>query len=313
MSAAPREAELALFAPRLARRRVASAIFLVFCILATLVALAVLAALLGRVFAQGWEFIRPEFFTRSESRLAPFTSGIRSGLWGTIWVMGLTTLFAIPLGVGAAVYLHEYAAKNWWNRFIELNIANLAGVPSIVYGLLGLTIFVRLMNQFVAGLGVPDSANPFGRTVLAAALTMTLMVLPVIIIAAREALVAVPESIRLASYAMGATRWQTVWHHVLPAAVPGIITGVILALSRAIGEAAPLIVVGAVAFRTDIPSGLSSGFTVLPIQIFDWMGEAQMDVYQPLAAAAIIVLLGVLFFLNGVCVILRAWQTRRLS
>lgn len=303
----------ARFAPRLAQRRMYSVIFSVFCILATLIALGVLAALIGRVLVQGWPYLQPSFLANFESRLAPESTGIRSGLWGTIWVMGLTTLFSIPLGVGAAVYLHEFARKNTVSHFIELNIANLAGVPSIVYGLLGLTLFVRLMNQFASGVGVPEAANPFGRTVLAASLTMTLMVLPVIIIAAREALVAVPDSIRQASYAMGATRWQTVWHHVLPAAVPGILTGVILSLSRAIGEAAPLIVVGAVAFTHEIPSGLGSGFTVLPIQIYDWMGEPQMDIYQPLSAAAIIVLLMILFVMNGICVVLRAWQTKRLS
>jgi phosphate transport system permease protein len=301
------------FAPRLGQRRLYGVIFSIFCILATVIALGVLAALIGRVVMQGWEHLRPSFLTSFVSRKRPETTGIRSGLWGTIWVMGLTTLFSIPLGVGAAVYLHEFSRKNSLTRLIDLNIANLAGVPSIVYGLLGLTLFVRLMNQFAGGVGIPEAANPFGRTVLAASLTMTLMVLPVIIIGAREALVAVPDSIRQASYAMGATRWQTVWHHVLPAATPGILTGVILSLSRAIGEAAPLIVVGAVAFTHEVPSGLGSGFTVLPIQIYDWMGEPQMGIYQPLSAAAIIVLLMILFVMNGVCVFLRAWQTKRLS
>lgn len=303
----------ASFRPRLARRRMYGVLFCIFCIVATLIALGVLAALIGRVVVQGWPHLRFDFLTNFESRLNPENTGIQSGLWGTIWVMGLTTLFSIPLGVGAAVYLNEFARKGMVQRFIELNISNLAGVPSIVYGLLGLTLFVRLVNQFVTFIGVPESANPFGRTVLAASLTMTLMVLPVIIIAAREALLAVPDSIRQASYAMGATRWQTVWHHVLPAAVPGILTGVILSLSRAIGEAAPLIVVGAVAFTRETPSGLGSGFTVLPIQIYDWMAEPQMGIYQPLSAAAILVLLMILFAMNGVCVVLRAWQTKRLS
>lgn len=301
------------FAPQLARRRMYGLIFSFFCIVATILALGVMAALIGQVLVQGWPHLKLSFLTHFESRLTPQATGIKSGLWGTIWVMGLTTLFSIPLGVGAAVYLNEFARKGFFNRFIELNIANLAGVPSIVYGLLGLTIFVRLMNQFVSAVGVPESANPFGRTVLAASLTMTLMVLPVIIIASREALLAVPDSIRQASYAMGATRWQTVWHHVLPAAVPGILTGVILSLSRAIGEAAPLIVVGAVAFTHEVPHGPGSGFTVLPIQIFGWMGESRTDIYQPLSAAAIIVLLMILFIMNGICVALRAWQTKRLS
>jgi phosphate transport system permease protein len=204
--------------------------------------------------------------------------------------MGLTAAFAVPIGIGAALYLEEYASRNWLNRIIQTNIANLAGVPSIVYGILGLALFVRTMS--------------LGRSVLAGSLTMALLVLPIVIIASQEALRAVPSSLREAAYGVGASRWQVVFHQVLPAAMPGILTGIILALSRAIGEAAPLIMIGALAFVPFVPHSPMDGFTVLPIQIFNWASRPQAAFGKD-AAAAIIVLLAVLLSMNAIAIILR--------
>jgi phosphate transport system permease protein len=300
-----------LFVPRLGRRRASGRIFAALCVLTSLLSVAVLAVLLGRVLLDGLPYVSWAFLSRTASQLRPELSGIAPALWGTVWVMGLTALFAIPLGVGAAVYLNEYARTSRLSRLIELNIANLAGVPSIVYGLLGLTLFVRLGSQIVEWLHAPT--NPFNRSVLSGALTMTLLVLPVVIIAAREALAAVPDSTRHAAYALGATRWQTVWSHVLPAALPGILTGLILSLSRAIGEAAPLIVLGGVAYISSGPTGLDSPFTALPIQIYDWSAQPNPIFRERLAAAASIVLLAVLFLMNATSVALRAWQQGKRS
>jgi phosphate transport system permease protein len=236
------------------------------------------------------------FFTNFPSNLYPREkAGIKHALHGTVWLIVLTGLIAVPLGVSAAVYLQEYARENRLTRFIHLNISNLAGVPSIVYGILGLAVFVRTMA--------------LGRSVIAGALTMSLLILPVIIIAARESLSAVPNSIRLAAYALGATRWQVVRHHVLPAAVPGIMTGIILSLSRAIGEAAPLIMLGALNYMAFVPTGLTSPFTVLPIQIFEWTSRPQPE-FHHLAAAAIIVLLAVLLTMNAVAIGIRMYQQK---
>jgi phosphate transport system permease protein len=207
--------------------------------------------------------------------------------------MGLVALIAFPLGVAAAVYLEEYAARSWVQSVIQTNIANLAGVPSIVYGILGLAVFVRWMFALTGG-----------RSVLSGALTISLLVLPVIIIAGQEAIRAVPGSIREASYGLGATRWQTVRHHVLPNALPGIMTGTILALSRAIGETAPLIMMGALTFIAFVPEGPRDAFTVLPIQIFNWASRPQ-DEFRNLAAAAIIVLLVLLLSMNALAIWLR--------
>jgi phosphate transport system permease protein len=255
----------------------------------------VLGALLWHICRQGAELLSVHFLTSYESTLEPLTSGIKAPLWGTIWLMALTTILTVPVGVAAAVYLEEYASQNRLTRFIHLNIANLAGVPSVVYGLLGLTVFVRWCA--------------FGRSVLAGAAALALLVLPVVIIASREGLVAVPKSLREAAYAVGATRWQAIRHHVLPAALPGILTGVILALSRAIGEAAPLIVVGAVAYIRAVPSGLRAPFSAMPIKIFNW-SELAAPEFVRLAGAAILVLLGVLLSMNAVAVGIRAWQQR---
>jgi len=228
----------------------------------------------------------------------PDLAGAQSAIMGTIWVVGMTALITIPLGVGAAVYLEEYADRDrWWNRLIELNIQNLAAVPSIVYGILGLAFFVR------GFLGL-------GQTVLAAALTLALLVLPIVIISSREAIRAVPDSIRQGALALGATQWQTISRQVLPAAIPGMATGSILALSRAIGEAAPLVLLGGLTFITFNPEGLDSPFTVLPIQIFNWIGRPQEE-FKVLAAAAIVVLLLLLVAMNAVAILLRNKYQRK--
>jgi phosphate transport system permease protein len=228
----------------------------------------------------------------------PELAGAQSAIMGTIWVVGLTAVITIPLGVGAAVYLEEYADRDrWWNRLIELNIQNLAAVPSIVYGILGLAFFVR------GFLGL-------GQTVLAAALTLALLVLPIVIISSREAIRAVPDSIRQGALALGATQWQTIWRQVLPAAIPGMATGSILALSRAIGEAAPLVLLGGLTFITFNPEGLDSAFTVLPIQIFNWIQRPQ-DEFRVLAAAAIVVLLVLLVAMNAAAILLRNKYQRK--
>lgn len=223
----------------------------------------------------------------------PHEAGVRTALLGSLWVILITVAFAFPIGVGAAIYLEEYASRSRLNQIIETNVRNLAGVPSIIYGLLGLAIFVRAL------VGITD-----GRTLLSAGLTMALLILPVIIINAQEALRAVPSSIREASYGMGATKWQTVWNQVLPAAMPGILTGTILAMSRAIGETAPLIVIGASTFIIFDPSGPLSKFTALPIQIYQWTSRPQAQ-FRDIAAAAIIVLLVLLLTLNATAIILR--------
>ncbi len=255
------------------------------------VALATLVALVAQVALKGAGSLSGHFFTDYASSF-PENAGIRAALLGTLWLMGVCAAFIIPVGVATAVYLEEYAdGTKWWNRFIEVNIQNLAAVPSIIYGILGLAFLVR---------------GPFGmgRVVLAGGLTLALLVLPVVIIAAREAIRAVPPSIREGSMALGATQWQTIWKQVLPAAVPGIATGVILALSRAIGETAPLILVGAPIFIAFDPSGLNSPFTVLPLQAFNWISQPQSE-FKDLAAAAILVLLGVLLLMNALAIWLR--------
>ncbi len=243
------------------------------------------------------------FISNAQSSF-PELAGVRTAIIGTLWIMTLTMAIAFPLGVGAAIYLEEYAASgNWLEKIIETNIRNLAGVPSIIYGLLGLAIFVRILEQITSGafMGVTESN---GRTILSASMTMALLVLPVIIISSQEAIRAVPSSIREASYGLGATRWQTIWRQVLPAAMPGILTGTILSLSRAIGETAPLILIGASAVIFVDPSGPFSKFTALPIQIWQWTARPQEE-FRNLAAAAIIVLLGLLLLMNSAAIILR--------
>jgi phosphate transport system permease protein len=260
-----------------------------FGLLVTLLALAALATLLYDIVRDGAPRLSWQFITSIPSRRAQ-EAGIYTALIGSIYVIGLTALLAIPFGIAAAVHLEEYGGRGWVSRVIEVNISNLAGVPSIIYGLLGLGLFVR-------GLGL-------GRSVLAGACTLAVLVLPVVILATREAVRAVPNSIREASYALGATKLQTIGRQVLPAAFPGILTGVILALSRAIGETAPLITIGALTYIPFVPQDIWSQFTVLPIQIFNWISRPQAA-FAENAAAGILVLLILLLVMNAVAIVLR--------
>lgn len=243
----------------------------------------------------------------------PLYAGVRTAILGSLYVIAITILVAFPIGIGAAIYLQEYATDNGLNRLIQTNINNLAGVPSIIYGMLGLAIFVRGLGLLTSGalLGAPDADPNSGRTILSAGLTMALLILPVIIINAQEAIKAVPGSIREAAYGVGATKWQTVWHHVLPNAIPGILTGTILAMSRAFGETAPLIIVGASTYITFDPNGIFSKFTTLPIQIYQWTSRPQAE-FRNIAAAAIIVLMAMLLSLNAVAILVRNRYSRRL-
>jgi phosphate transport system permease protein len=256
-------------------------------------------------------WINPGFITRPQSS-NPVIAGIRTALLGSLWTILFTILVAFPLGVGAAIYLEEYARDNWLNRLIQTNINNLAGVPSIIYGILGLAIFVRGLEPLTSGaiFGTVDPTTANGRTVLSAGFTLALLVLPIIIINAQEAIRAVPQSLRKASYGIGATKWQTVWSHVLPNAMPGILTGTILAISRAIGETAPLVVIGASTFITFDPTSPFSKFTTLPIQIYQWTSRPQAE-FRNLAAAAILVLLALLLSLNAVAIVLRNRLSRK--
>ncbi|MDQ4130399.1 MAG: phosphate ABC transporter permease PstA [Actinomycetota bacterium] len=256
-----------------------------------------LAVLLVHVFVEGLPRLNGDLLTNFPSS-RPAAAGAQSAIIGTIWVISIVAATCIPVGVGAAIYLEEYAdPQRWWNRLLELNIQNLAAVPSIVYGILGLAFLVR----GIFGLG---------QTVLAGALTLSLLVLPIVIISAREAIRAVPSSIREGSLALGATQWQTIRRQVLPAAIPGMATGSILALSRAIGEAAPLILLGALTFITFNPEGLDSFFTVLPIQIFNWISRPQEE-FRVLAAAAIVILLVILLTMNAAAIYLRNRYQRK--
>jgi len=250
-------------------------------------------------------WIRGDLIMRSQSSEAS-TAGIRTAVLGSLWTILFTILFAFPLGVGAAIYLEEYAKDNWLNRLIQTNINNLAGVPSIIYGILGLAIFVRALEPLTSGalFGFVDPTTANGRTILSAGLTLGLLVLPLVIINAQEAIRAVPQSLRKASYGLGATKWQTIWAHVLPNALPGILTGTILAISRAIGETAPLVVVGASTAITFDPTSPFSKFTTLPIQIYQWTSRPQSE-WRHLAAATIIFLLVLLLCLNAAAIILR--------
>jgi phosphate transport system permease protein len=259
------------------------------CILACLL---VLVVLLVQIFDDGVGSLSMNFLTDAPSRIDPESSGIGPALTGTLWLMLVCTVFIIPVGVASAVYLEEYADRDrWFNRMIEVNIQNLAAVPSIVYGVLGLAFLVR-------------GPLSLGHVLLAGGLTLGLLVLPVLIVAGREAIRAVPPSIREGSMALGATKWQTIWKQVLPASLPGIATGAILSLSRAIGETAPLIVIGAAAFATASPTGIFDDVTALPIQIFSWISDPQPE-FKSLAAAGIIVLMVILLAMNAVAIWLR--------
>jgi phosphate transport system permease protein len=251
-----------------------------------------LATLLYDVARDGLPKLSVDFLTSFPSRILPQTSGIESAIYGTLWLMAICAVIVIPLGIATAVYLEEYGDRTkWWNRLIEVNIQNLAAVPSVVYGILGLAFIVR-------------GPLSLGRTVLAGGITIALLVLPVVIIVAREAIRAVPPSIREGSLALGATQWQTIWKQVLPGSIAGIATGVILALSRAIGETAPLLVIGAAVNPRFNPEGLGSAFTALPIQIFAWTQDPNRE-FVDLAAAAILVMMVVLLLMNSVAIFLR--------
>ncbi len=264
-------------------------------LLATSFGLIVLAILIYRIFTQGFGYLNLDFFTNFASR-RPADAGIKAAIFGTIWLMAVTGPVSIVLGVGCAIYLELYAKKNAFTRFIQMNISNLAGVPSIVFGLLGLTVFVRMMEM--------------GRSVLAGGLTMSLLILPIIVVASQEALRAVPKDMQEASYGMGATKWQTIRRVILPAAIPGILTGGILALSRAVGETAPLIMIGALTFVAFIPENILSGFTVMPIQIYNWTSRPQVA-FHDVAAAGIIVLLFMLILMNSIAIIIRNKFSKR--
>jgi phosphate transport system permease protein len=253
-------------------------------------------------------WLTPRFLVASMSS-TPELAGVRTALFGSLWIIAITILIAFPIGVGAAVYLEEYANRSLINRIIQTNIDNLAGVPSIVYGILGLAIFVRTLSGLTSGafFGM-DAGN--GRTILSAGLTMALLILPILIINAQEAIRAVPASLRQASYGLGATQWQTIWNHVLPYAFPGILTGTILAISRALGETAPLILVGASSLINKDPGSVFSFFTALPIQIYNWTARPQAE-FRNIAAAAIIVLLAVLLSLNSAAILLRNRLSKR--
>ncbi|MEZ0325094.1 MAG: phosphate ABC transporter permease PstA [Fimbriimonas sp.] len=278
-------------------RKAKDTVFAAACLMATLVAALVLVALLWSVVSQGLSRIRPDFFTSFTSRIAD-RAGIKAALMGTIWIVVLTGVIAIPIGVAAAVYLEEFAQrKSRWANLIEINISNLAGVPSILYGLLGLAAFVRWAD--------------LGRSVIAGALTMSLLILPTIILVTREALRAVPSSYRDGSLALGSTRWQSIRRVVLPSASPGILTGIILSLSRAMGETAPLLTIGAVSYISFVPKGLGDKFTILPMQVFEWSSRPQAGFHEA-AAAAIIVLLAVLLLLNSFAIVIRHRAASRL-
>jgi phosphate transport system permease protein len=254
-----------------------------------------------------------DFITSPQASDALY-AGVRTAILGSLYVIAITILLAFPIGIGAAIYLQEYATDNAINRLIQTNINNLAGVPSIIYGMLGLFIFVRTLSFITSGaaFGYPDADPNYGRTILSAGLTMALLILPVIIINSQEAIKAVPGSLREAAYGVGASKWQTVWYHVLPYALPGILTGTILSMSRAFGETAPLVIIGASTYITFNPDGVFSKFTTLPIQIYHWVSRAQPE-FKAIAAAAIIVLLALLLSLNALAILLRNRFSRRLQ
>jgi phosphate transport system permease protein len=290
-------APLPRFDPQLARRRLAGTIFLGVCVAAIGILFIALVLLLVDVVTKGVPYLNANFLTGTPSRRAT-EAGILPALVGSIEIGLMVGLIAFPVGVGAAIYLEEYARDTFVNRLLRTNISNLAGVPSIIYGIFGLAIFVRAVG--------------LGRSPLAAALTLALLIMPIVIIATMEALRAVPDSQREGAYALGSTRWQMVRRSVLPAAAPGIITGIILAMARAIGEAAPIIVVGAAAFVTFLPTPLQEGFSILPIQIYQWASRPQAA-FQGISAAAILVLLFLIVVLNGLAIIVRARLSRNIQ
>ncbi len=281
--------------PRLATRSRNGRAFLLLCYAATGLGILALLVLLADTAIKGVPHLSLEFLTSYPSRFAA-RSGVLSAAVGTLYLALIVIVVAFPLGIATAIYLEEYARPGLLNRIVQTNIGNLAGVPSIIYGMLGLAVFVRAMS--------------LQRSLLAGGLTIAILVLPIVIINAQEALRAVPSSLRHASLALGATRWETVWHHVLPAALPGILTGTILALSRAIGEAAPIILISSIAFIAFLPENLLDSFTILPIQIFIWVSKPQPE-FHAIAATAIIVLLALLLTMNAVAIVVRDRSRRR--
>ena len=279
------------------RRHAKARVFAKFCGLVTWLGTALLLVLLWQIFSDGLRWLDIDFLRSFPSRF-PERAGILSALAGTLWLISLVAIIAIPVGVATAIYIEEFGGKGKLVKIIDINISNLAGVPSIVYGIIGLTLFVRGLQ--------------LERSLISGALTMSLLILPVIIIASREAIRTVPDSIRHAAIALGATQWQTVWSHVLPASFPGILTGVILGLSRAIGETAPLIMIGALTYVAFVPEGPMDSFTALPIQIFNWVSRPQEEFHE-LAAAAIIVLLVVLLSMNSFAIFIRHKMEKKLQ
>lgn len=264
-------------------------------VFSTLIGLVLLGIFISNIIVEGAHRIDWDFLSNLPSR-RPEKAGIYTAMMGTVWVLILTAIISFPIGVGAGIYLEEYKNKGRLAKILEINISNLAGIPSIIYGLLGLQIFVRLFG--------------FGSSVLAGSMTLSLLILPIIIVATRESIKAVPQSIRDASFAMGASKWQTIYYQVLPSSFGGILTGIILALSRAVGEAAPLIVVGALAYVPFAPKTPLDEFSILPIQIFNWISRPQHG-FLINAAAAIIVLLVITFIMNGIAIYLRnKWQKK---
>jgi len=285
-------------ATTLSRRKVKNALFSLLALAAIFISMVTLAGLLIDLVGRGGSSLDTQFLTSSPSRI-PAKAGILPALVGTLWVTLLVALITLPIGIGAAIYLEEYAGRGRIARLLKINISNLAGVPSIVYGIFGLAIFVRGLD--------------LGRTVFAASLTLSLLILPVVIISSAEALKAVPPSQREAAYALGATRWQVIRRALLPAAAPGILTGIVLAVARAVGETAPLILIGAVTFVTFVPSNpFEDKYTVLPIQIFNWANRPQ-EAFLEISAAAILVLIALMLLLNGAAIYLRARLSRGLQ
>src|ERR671913_448493 len=290
--------EQAVYKSSVSRRHALDRIFTVLVFVAAMVGLVVLAVLLVDIARDGLPRLSWDFLASFPS-VSPQNSGIYPALLGSLWLLGITAAVSVPLGIGAAVYLEEYATDTWLNRLIEVNISNLAGVPSIIYGLLGLGIFVNLLGAVTGG-----------QSIVSGALTLSLLILPVIIIATREALRTIPGAVREGGYALGATRWEVIRSHLLPMALPGALTGTILALSRAIGETAPLIVVGAATYLTFTPSGPQSAYSALPIQIYSWVSQPQ-PAFQVNAAAGIVILMLVLLLTNSVAIYLRNKYQRR--
>jgi phosphate transport system permease protein len=282
-------------AQRLGKRHIWNKVFKGVCFAATAFSILMLLVLLIRILTQGIGFLDWGLVANFASRNAE-DAGLLAALAGTIWLMMVAAPVSFILGVGTAVYLEEYAPSNKFTNLLQTNISNLAGVPSVVFGLLGLTIFNRLMGM--------------GASVVAGGLTLSLLVLPIIVVASREAISAVPTDVKHASYAMGATKWQTIFRIVIPTALPGVLTGTILALSRAIGETAPILVLGALTYVAATPSGLLSSFTAMPVQIYNWTGRPQQE-FQDIAAAGIIILLLMLLFMNSIAVFIRSKFQKR--